>query len=122
MLRILAQVQGGSSQGITYSIAGGNIGDAFEIDSSLGFVYIKKSLDYEEVKVYKLILRALYQGSTSGVPALPKDIEGVVNILDDNDNAPKFAFASDPVGVVVDSFSPSGTPILKVFLPSINSL
>ena len=71
---------------LTYHIAGGNVGQVFDVDSDSGLVKIKKNLDYEEVKSFSLWIEARDNSN----PALSGFAELAVRVLDENDNAPVF--------------------------------
>ena len=82
----------GNNGMVTYSIIQGNRLKKFAIDSSTGEISVRKKLDYEEAYVssqakYTLIIRA----SDNGRPPL-SNTTGVmeINILDANDNTPRF--------------------------------
>ena len=98
---------------LKYSIVGGNIDNRFKIaSSSSGQVTTEKRLDYELIKVYKLVVRATYEGT----PEMAADVLCTVTIEDINDEIPRFAFKSDPEPVAVESYTAAGTNIIKVHL------
>ena len=57
-----------------------------EVSSSNYVVLVKSSLDYETVKSYQVTVSCQDQGS----PSMSSNLSFTVNIMDDNDNAPKF--------------------------------
>ncbi|KAL4230834.1 condensed mesenchymal cell proliferation [Mactra antiquata] len=74
-----------SPSGVTFSFAGGNYGDAFHIDTS-GLITVLNSepIDYEAFTYMRLIVSA-----TSGEKYAYTTVW--VNLIDINDNAPKFS-------------------------------
>lgn len=68
---------------ISYSIASGDDQDHFRIDSDLGIVYTKASLDYETLKQYKLVVEAKDTTHTSRANV-------IIRVEDVNDNYPIF--------------------------------
>ena len=71
---------------LKYSIIGGNQGNAFSIHPENGEIYLQKSIDREKQDSYKLIIRAQDMGD----PPKSNTTQVVVNILDVNDNEPRF--------------------------------
>ncbi|XP_050342751.1 protocadherin-like wing polarity protein stan [Nymphalis io] len=76
----------GSNAAIRYAIIGGNTQMQFSIDSLSGDVSLVKSLDYEQVRSYRLVIRAQDGGS----PSRSNTTQLLVNVKDVNDNAPRF--------------------------------
>lgn len=76
----------GSNAAIRYAIIGGNTQSQFAIDSMSGDVSLVKPLDYESVRSYRLVIRAQDGGS----PAKSNTTQLLVNVLDANDNSPRF--------------------------------
>uniref|UniRef100_A0A8C3N8H9 Cadherin-23 n=1 Tax=Geospiza parvula TaxID=87175 RepID=A0A8C3N8H9_GEOPR len=77
----------GSNGQVTFSLASGNIGRAFEIrttNSTYGEVFVARPLDRELLDHYTLRIQA----SDGGVPPRRKEHILRVNILDVNDNPP----------------------------------
>ncbi|XP_072486691.1 protocadherin beta-1-like [Notamacropus eugenii] len=79
----------GQNAKVTYSIWLENKNSPFSspfisINSENGHVYILKTLDYEEIKDFKVIVQA----SDSGSPSLSTNVTVYVVIVDENDNAP----------------------------------
>lgn len=76
----------GVNSEIAYTITSGNLEAAFDINHLTGEVFLIKSLDFEKTRKYFLNITADDRGSPpqSSVSWL------TVNVLDDNDNAPKF--------------------------------
>ncbi|XP_037826241.1 protocadherin-like wing polarity protein stan isoform X1 [Lucilia sericata] len=76
----------GNNAAIRYAIIGGNTQSQFAIDSMSGDVSLVKPLDYESVRSYRLVIRAQDGGS----PSRSNTTQLLVNVLDTNDNAPRF--------------------------------
>ncbi|KHJ90244.1 cadherin domain protein, partial [Oesophagostomum dentatum] len=77
----------GKNAKISYSIASGNLAEAFTIDSSTGCIKTMRSLDREETSNYRLAVLA----TDHGVPPLNAEALVKVEVLDEDDNAPKFS-------------------------------
>ncbi|KHJ89259.1 cadherin domain protein [Oesophagostomum dentatum] len=77
----------GKNAKISYSIASGNSAEAFTIDSSTGCIKTTRSLDREEISNYRLTVLA----TDHGVPPLSAMAIVKVEVLDEDDNAPKFS-------------------------------
>ncbi|KAA0145817.1 hypothetical protein FNF31_07950 [Cafeteria roenbergensis] len=71
---------------LAYSIAGGNTGSAFAIDSASGQISVASSvaLDFESVKAFTLRVRATDDGKPKG-PTLFGEADVVVSVLDVNE-------------------------------------
>ncbi|KAJ0179731.1 hypothetical protein K1T71_004322 [Dendrolimus kikuchii] len=76
----------GANAAIRYAIIGGNTQMQFSIDSLSGDVSLVKPLDYEQVRSYRLVIRAQDGGS----PSRSNTTQLLVNVKDVNDNAPRF--------------------------------
>lgn len=76
----------GNNAAIRYSIVGGNPKSEFAIDSMSGEVSLTKPLDYEAMKSYRLVVRA----QDGGTPSKTNTTTLSVNVIDSNDNAPRF--------------------------------
>ncbi|XP_074065061.1 protocadherin beta-1-like [Macrotis lagotis] len=79
----------GQNAKVTYSIWSEDKSASFSspfisINSENGHIYILKTLDYEEIKDFKVTVRA----SDSGYPSLNTNVTVYVVIVDENDNAP----------------------------------
>lgn len=88
---IIAQIRAtdadeGNNAAIRYAIIGGNTQSQFAIDSMSGDVSLVKPLDYESVRSYRLVIRAQDGGS----PSKSNTTQLLVNVLDANDNSPRF--------------------------------
>lgn len=76
----------GNNAALRYSIIGGNPKSEFAIDSMSGEVSLTKPLDYEAMKSYRLVIRA----QDGGTPPKTNTTTLTVNVIDANDNAPRF--------------------------------
>ncbi|CRK90013.1 CLUMA_CG003735, isoform A [Clunio marinus] len=76
----------GNNAAIRFSIVGGNPKSEFAIDSMSGEVSLTKPLDYEAMKAYRLVIRA----QDGGTPPKTNTTTLSVNVIDANDNAPRF--------------------------------
>ncbi|XP_037887303.1 protocadherin-like wing polarity protein stan isoform X2 [Glossina fuscipes] len=76
----------GNNAAIRYAIIGGNTQSQFSIDSMSGDVSLVKPLDYESVRSYRLVIRAQDGGS----PSRSNTTQLLVNVIDTNDNSPRF--------------------------------
>ena len=92
----------------SYSIIGGNGGQAFKVDPQSGDVETAKLLDRESVPSYELIIGAIDTGSPPQTGSVTVKIE----LLDVNDNGPVF----DPTDVLgyVSENEPAGTSIMTL--------
>ncbi|CAG2102625.1 unnamed protein product [Medioppia subpectinata] len=76
----------GLNSALRYSIIGGNTQGMFQMDSLNGEVSVMSPLDYETSHSYRLVLRAQDAGS----PPRSNTTQLLINIIDKNDNEPKF--------------------------------
>ncbi|KAL4710435.1 hypothetical protein ACJJTC_008837 [Scirpophaga incertulas] len=76
----------GANAAIRYAIIGGNTQMQFSIDSLSGDVSLVKPLDYEQLRSYRLVIRAQDGGS----PSRSNTTQLLVNVRDVNDNSPRF--------------------------------
>ena len=76
----------GVNQEVSFMIGGGNMQEAFRIDTRTGTLYLERPLDYEQQSLYRLNITA----ADGGLPRLTSTIAFVVRVLDFNDNAPSF--------------------------------
>lgn len=98
----------GNNAAIRYAIIGGNTQSQFSIDSLSGDVSLVKPLDYESVRSYRLVIRAQDGGS----PSRSNTTQLLVNVVDANDNAPRF-YTSQFQEAVLESV-PVGYNIVRV--------
>ena len=92
----------------SYSIIGGNVGQAFKVDPQTGDIETAKQLDRETVPTYELIIGAIDTGSPPQTGTATVRIE----LLDINDNGPDFA-SSEVIGYVSEN-EPAGTTIMTL--------
>ena len=92
----------------SYSIIGGNVGQAFKVDPQTGDIETAKQLDRETVPTYELIIGAIDTGSPPQTGTATVRIE----LLDINDNGPDFA-SSEVIGYVSEN-EPAGTIIMTL--------
>jgi protocadherin Fat 4 len=92
----------------SYSIIGGNVGQAFKIDPQSGDVETAKLLDRETVPSYELVIGAIDTGS----PPQTGTASVKINLLDVNDNGPVFDSA-ELTGYVSEN-EPAGTSIMTL--------
>lgn len=76
----------GLNSAIRYSIIGGNTQGMFQMDSLNGEITVVAPLDYETAHSYRLVIRAQDAGS----PPRSNTTQLLINIVDKNDNEPKF--------------------------------
>ncbi len=98
----------GENAAVKYSIIGGNTGGAFAIDAEAGQIRLQKSIDREKQDSYKLIIRA----QDLGDPPKSNTTQVVVNVLDVNDNEPRFP-SSNYYQSVAENV-PEGYSVLQV--------
>ncbi|KAJ6621562.1 Protocadherin-like wing polarity protein stan, partial [Pseudolycoriella hygida] len=98
----------GNNAAIRYAIIGGNTQSQFSIDSMSGDVSLVKPLDYESVRSYRLVVRAQDGGS----PSKSNTTQLLVNVIDANDNSPRF-YTSQFQEAVLESV-PVGYNIVRV--------
>uniref|UniRef100_A0A8C3XED6 FAT atypical cadherin 1 n=1 Tax=Cyanoderma ruficeps TaxID=181631 RepID=A0A8C3XED6_9PASS len=79
----------GTNRGISYHLVEDNSesGDYFHIDSSTGLILTARTLDYEQIKQHKLLVRAI----DGGMLPLSSDTIVTVDVTDLNDNPPLFS-------------------------------
>ncbi|XP_076066701.1 protocadherin-like wing polarity protein stan isoform X3 [Oratosquilla oratoria] len=76
----------GKNGQIRFAIIGGNTAGHFAIDASSGEIHVAASLDHETNPNYRLVVRAQDAGS----PPRSNTTQVHVDVLDVNDNAPRF--------------------------------
>ncbi|XP_040297553.1 protocadherin gamma-B1-like isoform X20 [Bufo bufo] len=110
----------GENAKIFYSISTSNTEDLqatsyLSMNMETGVIYTQRSFDYEQHKEFKMRIIARDNGS----PSLSSNITLVINIVDQNDNAPKILYPSpDSAGIsefeMVPFDSEPGSLITKV--------
>lgn len=109
-----ASLPGSEAGTLQYSIVGGNFDSTFKINSANGKVTLAKSLDYETVKSFKLIIRAIFKFSDVSSPDVTAETEGMVTITDINDNSPRFLVYQSPTKIAIEGYTPSATEVMQV--------
>eukprot|EP00794_Sanderia_malayensis_P007199 gene7199-8005_t len=105
----------GSNARIVYRISSGNSLGKFAIDSSTGQISLAKKLAYNEQSSYTLIISA----SDRGTPALSNTQQLKIEIIDVNNNSPKFAMRKF-TGSVTEG-SAVGTQVIQVTATDLDS-
>nr|XP_034959206.1 protocadherin beta-16-like [Zootoca vivipara] len=104
---------------ITYSLLPGKVTDGLvasyiSVNSESGNLYALRSLDYEQIKDFKVTVRATDGGS----PPLSSEVTVRVVIIDENDNAPFFLYplqnSTSPCNELVPKSVESGYLVTKV--------
>lgn len=106
--------------GFDFAIASGNIGNAFQIESSVrfleghgfqtvGMLILVDRLDFEIVNAYNLTIVV----SDRGIPQRSSSVPVLITVMDTNDNPPSFSRAE--YKVVVNERAETGTEILQLF-------
>ncbi|KAK8767142.1 hypothetical protein V5799_006076 [Amblyomma americanum] len=93
---------------VSFSIASGNVKEAFKVDSVTGALFLDRPLDFEQQSVYQLNVTA----SDGGSPRQAVSVGFTVRVLDVNDNPPQFA----NVAIVrqIEEGLPLHTPVVTV--------
>ncbi|XP_039353238.1 protocadherin-16 [Mauremys reevesii] len=104
--------------GFDYTIVSGNSGNAFQVESHMGWsrghlrtqgaLVLVEALDFEAVPIYNLTVAA----SDRGVPQRSTTVPVLVTVLDVNDNLPVFARAE--YHTAVSESTPPGTELLRL--------
>ncbi|KAG3265442.1 FAT atypical cadherin 2 [Ictidomys tridecemlineatus] len=95
---------------ITYSLVGGNQLGHFTVHPKKGELQVAKALDWEQTSSYSLRLRA----TDSGLPPLHEDTDINVQVVDVNDNPPRFFQLN--YSTTVQENSPVGSKVLQLIL------
>ncbi|XP_047411467.1 protocadherin Fat 2 [Sciurus carolinensis] len=95
---------------ITYSLVGGNQLGHFTVHPKKGELQVAKALDWEQTSSYSLRLRA----TDSGLPPLYKDTDINVQVVDVNDNPPRFFQLN--YSTTIQENSPIGSKVLQLIL------
>ncbi|KAI2798748.1 Cadherin EGF LAG seven-pass G-type receptor 2 [Blomia tropicalis] len=98
----------GMNAAVRYSIIGGNTAAVFQIDSLNGEVSVVGPLDYENSRSYRLVIRAQDGGS----PPRSNTTQLLVNVIDKNDNEPRFYTSVFQENVLENV--PIGTSVVRV--------
>ncbi|XP_006893802.1 PREDICTED: protocadherin Fat 2 [Elephantulus edwardii] len=95
---------------ITYSLVGGNQLGHFTIHPKKGELQVAKALDWEQTTKYLLRLRA----TDNGKPPLHEDTDIDIQVVDVNDNSPRFFQLN--YSTTVQENSPIGSKVLQLIL------
>ncbi|KAH0618121.1 hypothetical protein JD844_017107 [Phrynosoma platyrhinos] len=104
---------------VTYSLLPGEPGvnpaaSYISINSETGNMYALRSLDYEQIKDFKVTVRA----TDGGIPPLSSDVVVRVVITDENDNAPFFLYplqnSTSPCNELLPKMAEAGYLVTKV--------
>ncbi|XP_053253384.1 protocadherin beta-16-like [Podarcis raffonei] len=104
---------------VTYSLLPGKVTDGLvasyiSVNSESGNLYALRSLDYEQIKDFKVTVRATDGGS----PPLSSEVTVRVVIIDENDNAPFFLYplqnSTSPCNELVPKSVEAGYLVTKV--------
>ncbi|XP_070426535.1 protocadherin Fat 2 [Equus przewalskii] len=95
---------------ITYSLVGGNQLGHFTIHPKKGELKVAKALDWEQTSSYSLRVRA----TDNGRPPLHEDTDIAIQVVDVNDNPPRFFQLN--YSTSVQENSPVGSKVLQLIL------
>lgn len=95
----------GNNARISYRLQGSS---SFRISPNTGWIYLSQSLDRETIDRHALIVLATDNGS----PAATASSSVIVNVLDDNDNSPRFD--KDYYSFELLENLPSGTVVTSI--------
>uniref|UniRef100_A0A452QUT3 Protocadherin Fat 2 n=1 Tax=Ursus americanus TaxID=9643 RepID=A0A452QUT3_URSAM len=95
---------------ITYSLIGGNQLGHFSVHPKKGELQVAKALDWEQTPSYSLRLRA----TDNGRPPLHEDTDIAIQVVDVNDNPPRFFQLN--YSTSVQENSPIGSKVLQLIL------
>uniref|UniRef100_A0A8C6QNB5 FAT atypical cadherin 2 n=1 Tax=Nannospalax galili TaxID=1026970 RepID=A0A8C6QNB5_NANGA len=110
-----ADDDGPLNSAITYSLVGGNQLGHFTVHPKTGELQVAKALDREQIPSYSLRLRA----TDSGQPPLHEDTDVAVQVIDVNDNPPRFFQLN--YSTAVQENSPIGVKVLQLILSDSDS-
>ncbi|KAH0618148.1 hypothetical protein JD844_017134 [Phrynosoma platyrhinos] len=100
---------------VTYTLLPGSPAASYiSINSETGNMYALRSLDYEQIKDFKVTVRA----TDGGIPPLSSDVVVRVVITDENDNAPFFLYplqnSTSPCNELLPKMAEAGYLVTKV--------
>ncbi|XP_039182051.1 protocadherin beta-16-like isoform X1 [Crotalus tigris] len=103
---------------VTYSVlpgkGGGLLPTLISINSETGNLYALRSLDYEQIRGFRVTVRA----SDGGSPSLSSEVIVRIHIIDENDNAPFFLYPlqnnTSPCNELVPKSAETGYLVSKV--------
>uniref|UniRef100_A0A8C7EFB6 Cadherin domain-containing protein n=1 Tax=Nothoprocta perdicaria TaxID=30464 RepID=A0A8C7EFB6_NOTPE len=85
--RLWLLTDSGPNGQLNYEIVDGNTENSFSISRATGEIRSIRPLDREKLSQYTLTIKA----SDKGTPLQSTTVKVVINILDENDNAPRFS-------------------------------
>ncbi|XP_055595283.1 fat-like cadherin-related tumor suppressor homolog isoform X3 [Uranotaenia lowii] len=106
----------GENAKITYTIVSGNIGNVFNIDSTMGVISVAKDLDISALSEYMLQVKA----TDGGKPSLSSQIPVHV-MISMADNAPPRFISVDPAAEIYENL-PIGTFVIHIEARSTSSV
>ncbi|XP_039182032.1 protocadherin beta-16-like [Crotalus tigris] len=103
---------------VTYSVlpgkGGGLLPTLISINSETGNLYALRSLDYEQIRGFRVTVRA----SDDGSPSLSSEVIVRIHIIDENDNAPFFLYPlqnnTSPCNELLPKSAEAGYLVTKV--------
>lgn len=111
-----ADVNGTRNSEVFYEIIDGELKENFTIDSVSGIVKLRSPIDFEKLtRNHKSSIRPIQltvQATDGGIPQLFSQVPVVINVQDENDNAPRFESALYEVSITEEL--EGGTSILTV--------
>uniref|UniRef100_A0A803T2Y4 FAT atypical cadherin 4 n=1 Tax=Anolis carolinensis TaxID=28377 RepID=A0A803T2Y4_ANOCA len=102
-----ADKDSGPNGQLNYEIISGNVDNSFSIHRANGEIRSVRPLDRENVAQYMLTIKA----SDRGTPVQSASVQVLINVLDENDNAPKF---SQIFSALVPENAPLGYTVTRV--------
>ena len=102
----------GSNSVITYSIVSGNLDNVFDIESKLGYIYLKKSISFQTQPEYYLVVKA----TDHGIPSLFSTTNVHIMVIVPDNSPPKFEQTNYFVDIREDE--KVGTVILSLRMSS----
>ncbi|XP_049940240.1 cadherin-related tumor suppressor-like [Schistocerca serialis cubense] len=106
-----ADADEGANGQVWYSLAGGNEEGRFAVDAATGVVTVAAPLDRERAPAYRLLVEAR-DAAPDAARRLSATAELAVDVLDENDNAPRFTAPLLP-RVSVAETTPVGTELAR---------
>ncbi|KAM6346530.1 LOW QUALITY PROTEIN: protocadherin-23 [Podargus strigoides] len=88
----------GSNGALRYKIIGGNVGEYFTLNNTLGKLLVTRSLDREDISNFTLVIECRDLGS----PSRSSTAQLYITVLDENDHNPLFAKTQYQISVRED--------------------